>query len=398
VNPRRLNIAYVGEFRYPKGDAASLRVNSLGSILRNLGHSVLYIGKTFHDRQQTNGQKGLYAGFEYINIGKANANIFSRAFYYFFGGYIMRRILACKKIDLIILYGGSTRYLIPLKTFAKKHGIKLILDLVEWYDYSHLPLGKWGPFALDVHYSMTRLAPTCDGIIAISSFLENYYTSAGCKVIRIPSLIDNSDSRFMQNGPKVREDDYLNIVYAGFPGKKDLIQVVVTSIQQLNEEGYKIKLHIIGPAKSEFEKICSDVILNPAASYIKFYGRVDQALVPKLLSNCDFSILVRPDFRYANAGFPTKFVESLASGVPVITNLTSDIGLYLKNGEQGFVLNDCSQDSVLSILRYAYTLDTKSLLYMKKVAKETAAEKFHFSNYSKAVSLFLERCFPESGK
>lgn len=64
----------------------------------------------------------------------------------------------------------------------------------------------------------------------------------------------------------------------------------------------------------------------------------------------DFSIFVRPDRRSSHAGFPTKLAESLAAGTPVITNNTGDIGLYLKDGENGFLLKDGTQKSVKDVL------------------------------------------------
>ena len=37
------------------------------------------------------------------------------------------------------------------------------------------------------------------------------------------------------------------------------------------------------------------------------------------------------------AGFPTKFAESLANGIPVITNPTSDIESFISHGKNGFL-------------------------------------------------------------
>ncbi len=50
------------------------------------------------------------------------------------------------------------------------------------------------------------------------------------------------------------------------------------------------------------------------------------------------------------AGFPTKFVESLGAGCPVITNYTSDLDLYLKNGFNGFVVKDLNMKVFLKFL------------------------------------------------
>lgn len=46
------------------------------------------------------------------------------------------------------------------------------------------------------------------------------------------------------------------------------------------------------------------------------------------------------------AGFPTKFVESITAGTPVLTNQTSDLADYLVEGEIGFWLVDDIADSL----------------------------------------------------
>ena len=43
------------------------------------------------------------------------------------------------------------------------------------------------------------------------------------------------------------------------------------------------------------------------------------------------------------AGFPTKVVESLALGTPVITNLTSDLGFCVFDGRNGVILDARSE-------------------------------------------------------
>ena len=73
-----------------------------------------------------------------------------------------------------------------------------------------------------------------------------------------------------------------------------------------------------------------------------FHGRVPQSMVPKCLAQMDFSVLLRPNARYAEAGFPTKLVESLSAGVPILANPTSDITQYVRDGREGVLLADHS--------------------------------------------------------
>ena len=53
----------------------------------------------------------------------------------------------------------------------------------------------------------------------------------------------------------------------------------------------------------------------------------------------DFTILLREKNRATMAGFPTKVVESISCGTPVITTKTSDLETYIHEGYNGFFVN-----------------------------------------------------------
>jgi glycosyltransferase involved in cell wall biosynthesis len=107
------------------------------------------------------------------------------------------------------------------------------------------------------------------------------------------------------------------------------------------------------------------------------------------LSLYDFFDFLRPTKKYAMAGFPTKFVESLGAGCPVITNYTSDLDLYLKNGFNGFVVKDLNIESILEIFNTLDSLSFDKLDEMKKNAYQTAEKHFHFSNFENQFKQLL---------
>lgn len=66
---------------------------------------------------------------------------------------------------------------------------------------------------------------------------------------------------------------------------------------------------------------------------------------------------------------------------PVITNYTSDLDLYLKNGFNGFVVKDLNIESILEIFNTLNLISLDELDEMKKNAYQTAEKHFHFSNF-----------------
>jgi glycosyltransferase involved in cell wall biosynthesis len=104
--------------------------------------------------------------------------------------------------------------------------------------------------------------------------------------------------------------------------------------------------------------------------------------------------LLRPDARYAHAGFPTKVVESFAVGTPVLANLTSDLGRYLVDGRNGLVCDADSADAVVGTLVRALRLSPGQLGALRTEARRTAERSFDYRAHVGSVAAFLESLRP----
>lgn len=376
-----MNIYYLGEIDFKSGQAACVRViNNCKAINNCNDHCVTIFGI---------GNQSIidYEGFKVLNVRRGKSK-FLKLIYSLLRPILFIRLIkkqTCKP-DILIYYGASALILLPLLMFCRISGVKLITDIVEWYDYNHLPLGKYGPKALDVHLAMTQVIPKCDGVIAISSYLYNYYKNKGMKMILVPILID---SHFKQKSSNIfMESNSLNLIYAGYAGKKDLIINAIEAVEQVNQRGYNVKFHILGQNKSHLHQMLSDNII--------FYGKLPYETVQSYLKVADFSVLLRPDKRYAHAGFPTKFVESMNMGLPVLANLTSDLGKYLRNGENGFIVSDYSVQGFVNILKKISEIDRKIFQEMKTEARKTAINSFDFRDYYEPFKHFLSNSYEKN--
>jgi len=104
------------------------------------------------------------------------------------------------------------------------------------------------------------------------------------------------------------------------------------------------------------------------------------------LRQADFTVLLRsPEIRYAKAGFPTKVAESLASATPVILNLSSDLGLYIKDMREGIIVNDCSPEAMCKAFKKALSLDSDQKAEMRKRARECSEKNFDYRCYKERI-------------
>ena len=183
-------------------------------------------------------------------------------------------------------------------------------------------------------------------------------------------------------------------VYAGGPGKKDYLKEIIEGFSFLSLEQRKIvEVNIIGVNEDQLVKSCdvSIDLINSIKDCLKIYGRISRDETLELVKRADYSLLIRDEsLRYSKAGFPTKIVESLACGTPPLCNLTSDLGLYLKNEENSIIaLGYTSKDVYKAIIHAISITDINKRNFMRESARKLAEDSFHYSRY---VSSLKEIC------
>ena len=298
-------------------------------------------------------------------------------------------LIDTRGIKAIIAYGPPTTLQLQLMSYARHHAIPLILDLAEWPAGRNLPGGPTGLRKLDSEFRMRYLNRKSDNIIAISSFLSEYYRRFGRHVIRIPPLIDLDEPKWKT--PSKNKSGALRLIYAGTPGNKDLLGSIIRGTLLFQSEIRAIELHLVGVTEEQARNVDSRCLTSSKASNIAIicHGRVAQEKVPAMLARASFSVLLRPDEKYAHAGFATKLVESLSAGTPVIANATSDVAEYIRDGHEGLIVNGYSPEALAATLNIAAALPETKRLEMSNAARARAREVFDYRSRCSELRQFL---------
>lgn len=366
---------------FPDGDAGAIREYMFSKLLKENGIDVFVIGMG-----EPSQSVDVYKGTRFTSLRIASKNKAEKVFNYV--TYNRRLLKYLEKytsentIDYLWIVSLPLMALIELTLFAKKRNIRLVHDSVEWYSPEQFRLGYLSPEYIKKDINNRFLINKNFSVIAISKYLEVYYLKKGIKTIRIPVVMDEYE---VKPSPKVNEH-ILKIVYAGSPGRKDYLGVILKGYCSLSDEQLKhIEFTIIGVNSYEIEKM----LLNSGCDILRIknslrvLGRVPRSVVLDNLVKADFSILLRSSkLRYAKAGFPTKVVESLMVGTPIISNLTSDLGDYIKNGENGLIVYDCSENSIGKTLAIALKTNSEDRLKLRENARKTFMENFYYKNYT----------------
>jgi len=349
-----MHIIYLGSFRFPNFDAAAARVLNVARALRLAGHEISFVSWGGEERQKDliEGGRYVYDGFEYVVTNELDprGNFFHKVMKKVTRGNKTKCLLkeSLGNYDAIITYNGNlSEWLLK---FSKKNRLKLICDFTEWYEYNELKITDWLPYNINMRFTQMRVKNK----IVISSFFDRYYQTT--HNIVVPAMCDKSEEKWHQ-GTSIAEAhagkyNGITLIYAGNPARKDAIHYTINAVQRLIDEGAKLRFLILGTEREKYIKNYSDLLRTTNLSeQIQFLGRVSQDAIPSYYAIADFMVLLRESTRKNNAGFPTKFAESFTSGTPVIANLTSDLGDYLKDGVTGVVVPEPSEAAIYCTIK-----------------------------------------------
>lgn len=389
-----MKILLFSDITLPDSCALATRVINFAKILKELGHDIKLLGVSYFK------DKPLSDSYDGIEFEMLKARPWT-------GIKTYRRIRQLEKdakkyldehskngsYDAILL---SNVYYDLSKVFlkySKQHGCKLIVNSVEWYEKNNVKFdGIFGKIKyLKNRIALKNIHVKMGNIIAISSLLADYYKKRGCNTVTIPTIIDMGEYKAV-NSLQKGVDSKLHIAYAGDPGRKDYVVNAMYALELLSEqERARIKLDFYG---TTYEKLYANGLSHEYIEKFKdniiCHGRIPYEQVKEKIFEADFTVLLRPQMRYANAGFPTKVGESMACGTPVICNITSDLGKYVIDGKTGIICEDESPEACAKAFRKALNLTSEQKEQMRKNTYSGALSWFDYSVYSQDMKKFLE--------
>ena len=385
-----MRILLFAPFAFPDSCADAVRVMTFAKLLQEAGYETEILGVTASEAKVD----GTALGIKYKMMRSLP----------YYGIRAYKRINALKKglskylannsYDLILLSHIYYDYADVFLRYSKKTGAMLVVNAVEWYEKDNV---QFQGFRGKINLIKNRIAlryvhPKMKNVIAISTLLDKHYKDRGCNTVTIPTIVDMTEYSSVAS-LKVKNNEKLVIAYAGSPARKDYILNAIYALPLLSrEEREKIELHFYGTeTKTLYGLGLSEEFLEKHSANVFCHGRIPYEDVKQKIASADFTVLLRPNKRYANAGFPTKVGESMACGTPVIANITSDLGKYIIDGETGIVCANETPEACAEGFKRALAMSTEEKNKMCKSAYEMARVAFNYESYVDEMREFLNK-------
>ncbi len=373
--------------KYPCEDAGAIRQHATAKLIESLGYSVVVLGYG----NPTKNKISNYDGIDYASFRPDSNNIFVRIAYRLVSPARMFNFLKrnYNDVSLLLVADASEAIFKRAINYSKGKDLILIHDSVEWFSPEQFENGeKAQSYKLRDNINR-KLVGKGWRVMAISSYLEDHFEKQCDKTVRIPVIMD-IDS--MECNLEVDENsEKIKFAYVGAPGKKDYLKNIIEGFELLSPELLeKTDLHIVGVNNEQLISMCgvSESSIEKLKNVLFAHGRIPHDDAIRFVQSADYTVLLRDSsLRYAKAGFPTKTVESLASGTPIVCNLSSDLGLYFRDGENVYLAEDHQPASLKKALEKAITASADHRKEMRRNARKTAEKFFDYKNY---ISVFSE--------
>ena len=387
---KKKNVIILTGNKYPDGDAGALRQHTMGKMFHSLGYNVMVYGMG----NTTSGAIKMLDGISYRSMRNNRRNIIGRLLDRVTWGD--KAVEDIKKrfdsITAILIVDDNPILFKKVERLADRYKCCLIHDSVEWYSPEEFKTGKFNiQYLLKNHINTLAISKKWS-VIAISTYLYDWFKDRAKRVVLIPVILDMNYEE--HNNTVSTDANRICFVYAGAPGKKDYLKELIKGFSLLSEQQKeKIELHVIGVTNEQLLNQCGvdEVDVQALGSCFTAHGRVPHDEALEWVSKANYTLLLRnSDLRYAKAGFPTKIVESLKYGTPPMCNMSSDLANYLDDHRNALIIEACTAEAVKKAAEKAISISSEEYAEIRRNARITAREKFDYQKYVRTLDSLLQ--------
>ena len=387
----KLNVVFMGDIPYPKGMASTKRVqHAIDAFQENDIDCRVII---FRQSTALNQSEGVYRGTTYHTlipdlIGWRLSIFLPLLVIKSFSA--IRRVFKADKKNILFIYGPPSASNILAVIYAQRIGFLTVFDIIEDYNYSIENAKNWEHRVkiFIIQQLIKRIKKIADGLVVISTALEKKYRKLTYGQLPIhlrPISID--PKRFMVDSGLFGKNP--TMFYSGSFGVKDGVSELLDAFESLAARHTNLKLIMTGRGTEQrMKEVFERIKASPVKNRIEYKGYLDDDEYYETLKKADIPCMTRINSGYANAGFPFKLGEFLATGKPVIASKVSDIEKIMKDQYDAILVEPSDSAEIASAVEYLLT-SPKIASEIGKRGRDKAHKLFNYQSQGKELLKFF---------
>lgn len=378
-------------FTFPEGEAATNRVHTYakGFVSNGRDVHVICFGNVY-----THYGTGEISGIKYYHPFEQTkrspwfvVRTWKKILKYFRTAKLLLKLNRKKKIQGIIVYSG-----IP-GTFLFSWLLSHIINARLIQEISEHPMRYYleGNFRKKMGLLKVRVeSALADGILCISHFLIDFYTDRGFpihKLLLVPSTVDPTRFDAFCERP-------LPYPYIGYFGmltfRRDNVDLLIEAFASVSSKHPEMNLVLGGPEygaqRKDILKLAEDLGISSKLNLLDYMPREE---VIKYIANSEVLVMVRSNDLKAQASFPSKLTEYLATGKPVISVNVGEISDYLSDGVNAYLVDPGNKEILARKIDQVLS-NYDSALEVAGRGKQLTKSIFNYSYQAKKIIQFID--------
>lgn len=390
----KINLVFMGNFTYPHGMAGTKRIHNVINALKEYPDITT---RVILQRQSSadNSLSGIYKGTPYETV---MGDLLQMRMLLLLPMLYYKTVAALKKAlrpdckNLIYYYGPLFLDSIVPLSYARKFGYKIVFDVIEDFDLmrdvsSTFYFYTRGKLANGFSSQIKNIST---GIIVISSYLEDQCRKLTQGRVPIHYMPISVDMDQFPVRPSITKST-VSLFYSGSFGKKDGIPVLMEAFDTLASKYKNIRLVLTGRGDTAaINEFMTRLAQSPYKNQIECKGYLDENDYYAELNNADIPCMTRVDLAFAQAGFPFKLGEFLATGKPVISSRVSDVAKFLENKHNAILVQAGSSKDICDAVEFLMN-NPQTAAAIGVQGREAAKTFFDFRRQGVALVSFLEK-------
>lgn len=322
----------------------------------------------------------------FINFGRIIKNITAAIS---FLGFIIKKIVTQGQVpDAVILYNLNLPYSLPAFILRLLTGVPIFLIAAD------LPMpGSLSPRTLlrcvDA-FLQKLLIKKGDGLIVLSRAIAMDF-APGKQFLHMEGGIEVQHSRPSGYVKMTKQGNHeiISFLYAGTLSEIGGIRLLMEAFKKVRIDNCELWICGRGDLESEVKEL---------AQYdekVKFFGFLERERLLELLLSSTILLNPRPNYPVNRYSFPSKLLEYLASGRPVITTATPDVSE--EYGDKVFILREETPEALARLIEEVCQLPQEYLMGFGARAREYVLSNKNWDVQAGRVIDFLGKIIAREG-
>lgn len=293
---------------------------------------------------------------------------------------------------VLLVYSHKTSWIAGLALLARFTGGASVWDLCEF------PLvNRPRTIQTSVHRAvrMFLVCRLCDGVIPISTYLESYVKQtpgATLPMLRVPVMVD--PALFSRVADVASPQGARRVLYCGTLRRVDEVETVMRIFAEATLGLPDVRLTIVGGGPAQ-ARIRADSFARSLdlAGRVELLERIEREELAARMLAAEVLVLPRAAGLFSQAGLANKLGEYLASGRPVVVTATGDVGLYLDDGVDAYLVEPGDDATFAARLRYALEHPDEAAAVGAR-GREVAQREFDYRVHGARLFAFMSSLVP----